>query len=114
VDFGRRANSASGLNLSLTELVKWNKRLDENLLLNEKTKQLMWSSYKYGNKKDEFLYGWGTYANNSVGFTGSGVTGYRKFLDDDLSIIFLSNGFNKPEPVHNEIIDKVASIVLNK
>lgn len=111
VNFGKRANSATGLTLSLNKFIQWNKRLDENLMLHESTKQMMWTPYEYKQKESEFLYGWGTYDNHSIGFTGSGVTGYRKFLKDDMTIIFLSNGFNKPEPAHNKIIDKVANIV---
>jgi len=111
VDFAPRANSGSGLHLSLREFVEWNKRLDKNILLSEETKQMMWKPYVFANENDDFLYGWGTYDNNSIGFTGSGVTGYRKFLDHDLTILFLSNGF-KSDPAHNEIIDTVAKIIL--
>jgi len=114
VDFGQRANSSTGLILSLRDFIEWNKRLDEDILLNDKTKQMMWTSYDYKDIESEFLYGWGTYSKNSIGFTGSGVTGYRKFLDEDMTIIFLSNGFKKSEPVHNEIIDEVGRIALKK
>jgi len=112
VDFGNRANSATGLIISLQEFLNWNERFDSNKLIKPSTKEMMWKPYEYSNDEDSFLHGWGVY-ENSVGFTGSGVTGLRKFLDDDLTIIFLSNGF-KDQPVHNEIIDKVASIILNK
>lgn len=111
---GARGHAANGINLNLSSLIRWNKRLDDNALLQADFKQKMWRSYPFENAADEFLYGWASYHSNgktSVGFTGSGVCGFRKFLADELTIIFLSNGF-KGAPVHNEIIDELARLVL--
>lgn len=113
-DAGKRAYSGNGINVNLMSFINWNRRLDRNELLNKTNRSLMWSRYPYANKKDQFLYGWGTYKTNdlnSVGFSGSGVCAYRKYLDNDFSIIFLSNGF-KGRPVHNEIVDEIGKMVV--
>ena len=109
---GQRGNSSSGLNLTLPAFIKWNKRFDNNQFINDISKTKMWSPYEYTNKESGFLHGWGNY-KNSVGFTGSGVCGYRKFIEEDLTIILLSNGF-KSSPVHNEVIEKIKELVLNE
>lgn len=72
-DHGKIHNSGSGLNLTLQEFVAWNKRLDDNKLLNEATKNQMWKAFEFKNKKDKFLHGWSEYSTNkinSLGFSG--------------------------------------------
>ena len=73
----------------------------------------MWRSFEFGNKKDKFRYGWGDYTSGStesIGFTGGGVSGFRKFTKNNLSILFLSNGY-KYFPVHDLIINHLAGLV---
>ena len=70
-------------------------------------------AFYFNNKKDEFLYGWEQYSSNneiSYGFTGGLVTGYRKFIHQDMTIIVFTNGL-KEKPIHNKIISKIAGIV---
>jgi len=88
------AHSGNGLNLSLRAMIRWDRLLNQNKVLSEKGKARMWSEFSF-ETPDRFAFGWGFYTvneRNSVGFTGGGVAGFRKFLDEDLSIIFLSNG----------------------
>lgn len=119
LDFGKRANSAGGLNLRLSQFIEWNKRFDNNELIQPDTKHKMWTSFEFEtpfyfeHEKDKFLHGWQQYSSNneiSYGFTGGLVTGYRKFIHQNLTIIVLSNGF-KNAPIRNKIINKIAGIV---
>lgn len=119
LNFGRRANSAGGLNLTLNQFIKWDKKFDNNDFIQTITKDKMWTPFKYDtpfyfeNEKDEFLYGWQQYSSNneiSYGFTGGLVTGYRKFVNQNMTIIVLTNGL-KNSPIRNKIINKIAGIV---
>ena len=121
-NFGRRANSAGGLNLTLNQFMTWNKKFDQNKFIQTKTKDKMWTPFHYKkpfyfeSEKDKFLYGWQQYTSNnevSYGFTGGLVTGFRKFTNQDITIILLTNGL-KGAPIRNKIINKIASIVDEK
>lgn len=118
-DFGKRANSAGGINLTLNQFVAWSQRLDNNEFMKPATKRKMWTSFTYEipfyfeSEKDQFLYGWQQYATNqevSYGFTGGMVTGYRTFIHQDITIILLTNGL-KNSPIRNKVINKIASIM---
>ena len=109
---GIRAHSGNGLNITLERLIQWNKDLDDNSLLSAETKSLMWEPFEFKNGKDTFLYGWGQYpagTEESYGFTGGGVSGFRKFTNNDVTIILLTNGF-RYFPVHNTIINHLAGL----
>lgn len=113
IDNGRRGHSGNGLNLTLREFIKWNDRLDQNELLLPKTKKEMWSAFNFENKKDDFLYGWANYIINqqkSYGFSGGNITGFRKFVDDDLTIVFLSNG--SKVAAHDILINDIARMII--
>ena len=115
-DHGKIHNSGSGLNITLKEFIAWNDRLDKNILLNLVTKNSMWSPFQFKNEKDKFLYGWGIFETNkttSFGFSGGNMTSFRKFVDNDLTIIFLSNGY-KNYNVEEQVIDHIAGIVDEK
>ncbi|MFI1770863.1 serine hydrolase [Thalassobellus citreus] len=110
---GKRGHACNGLNISLDELILWNKNLDANVFLKPETKEKMWQPYKFINDKRTFLYGWDSYRTNNIdsyGFTGGMQTGFRKFLNQDLTIIYLSNG-HKYYPIHNTVIEHIAGIV---
>lgn len=112
-DHGKIHNSGSGLNITLKEFINWNERLDKNKLLTQETKNLMWTPFEFKNKKDKFLYGWSEYSTNninSLGFSGGYMTAFRKFIDEGLTIIFLSNGY-KYFHVEEKVIDHIAGIV---
>ncbi|HAS40431.1 MAG TPA: serine hydrolase [Microscillaceae bacterium] len=110
---GPRAHAANGLNISLQTMINWNKKLDQNALLRPATQAKMLSPFLFANKKDRFMHGWGVYRVNqtpSFGFTGGGVSGFRKFPKDKLTIIFFSNGF-RYYPIHNQVINHIAGLV---
>ncbi|OJJ14559.1 hypothetical protein BKI52_42895 [marine bacterium AO1-C] len=110
---GPRAHAANGLNISLPAMLEWNKKLDQGSLLKADTKASMLTPFLFANKRDRFLHGWGVYRVNqqpSFGFTGGGVSGFRKFPKEKLTIIFLSSGY-KYFPVHNQVINHIAGLV---
>lgn len=112
-DHGKIHNSGSGLNISLNEFIAWNERLDKNILLSQATKNSMWSPFEFKNKKDDFLYGWSLYSTNNIksfGFSGGYMTAFRKFPVNDLTIIFLSNGY-KYFNVEEKVINHIAGII---
>ncbi|WP_271764664.1 serine hydrolase domain-containing protein [Aquimarina algiphila] len=110
-----RGHSGNGLNITLEELITWNQNFDNGQFLKAETNALMWNEFNFKNEKDKFLHGWGIYPINgksSIGFTGGGVSGFRKFKEDNITIILLTNGY-KFFPVHNRIINHIAGIVDN-
>lgn len=112
---GKRGHSGNGLNISLHQFIEWNRKLDENLLINNLSKKQMWSAFEFTNSNDDFLYGWGRYWVNgieSTGFTGGNLAGFRKFIDDDTTIIFLSNGYQNP--AYDIIMNDVARMAVDR
>ena len=110
---GKRYHAANGVNITLRELIEWNSRLDKNKLLSDEQKNNMWTPFEFGNKRDAFLHGWHTYSlkgGNAYGFTGGSQTGFRKFVQNDLTIIIFTNGYKYFSP-HNDIINRVAGII---
>ena len=105
--------AANGLNITLEEFIKWHKRLKNNRLLKLETKKKMWQTFNYSKSDKIFAFGWNkTSINNhiSYGFSGSYVTAYRIFPDDDLSIVFFANGLGNYFNIEN-IINHIASLV---
>lgn len=110
---GVRGYSGNGLNITLEEFINWSNNLTNGHYLNEETKSLMWSPFNYINGKDKFLHGWGIYPINekkSYGFSGGGVSGFRIFPEEDITVVVLSNGY-KYYPVQDVIINHVGGIV---
>ncbi len=97
---GNRSLAGNGLNTNLNTLLDWNMKLDSDQLLKPETKRLMMSPFEYENNSFPFGYTWGIYGPEGkqyYGFAGGGVSAFMKFIDKDLTIIILSNGFkNKP------------------
>lgn len=111
---GKRAHAGNGLNISLKAFIEWNRALDENELLDEKTKAKMWTPFPFTNQKDDFLYGWGNFSVatlNSYGFSGGNLAAFRKFVDHNTTIILLSNGYEIP--AYDIIIDDIARIAIS-
>lgn len=93
---GLRAHPANGLAISLPDFLQWSINLDTNKFLKDTTKKLMWKPFDYTNKKDVFAHGWEITKTGNVtsyGFSGGNVSVYSIFPDNDLSIIFMSNGY---------------------
>jgi len=55
---GTYAHSSNGLNISLEEFIKWDNRLNNNKLIRENSKFLMWESFPYSHSDKIFTYGW--------------------------------------------------------
>jgi len=112
---GKRGHSGNGINITLKKFIEWNKRLDSNELLNKKTKSKMWTPFEFKNQKDNFMYGWGTYPLNSIssyGFSGGNLAAFRKFTNNNTTIILLSNGYKIP--AYDIIINDIAKIAISE
>lgn len=107
-----RGLAGNGLNITLDKFVSWNQRLDQNQILSKENKAKMWTSQEFENGK-RFAYGWDDYSFDDVksfGFTGGGVSAFRKFIDHDITVIVLTNGY-KYTPIHNSIVNGVVEII---
>lgn len=94
---GDYSYAMNGLHLSLNDFIAWDKKFSQQQLISQASIDKMWENFPYGDPRDVFTYGWGTYPINghsSYGFSGSGSTIYRIFPEDNVSIIFLANGFS--------------------
>ena len=105
---------AAGLNISIEDFIIWNEKLENGHLLNDKTKSLMWTQFQLNNKESiNFTFGWHIRKPNnriSVGFSGGYNTGFRKFLDDDLTIILLTNGYQTRFNIER-LIENLAGLI---
>ncbi|MBS7230515.1 serine hydrolase [Flavobacterium psychroterrae] len=114
-DFGIDSHSANGLNISLENFIRWNQNLDKNVYLKKETQYAMWKPFPFANNTDRFGYGWEIVPVNKIlsyGFTGGNETAFRKFPNNDLTIIFLSNGHKYSDLyVQSQVINHVAAIV---
>lgn len=112
---GLRAHPANGLAISLPDFLQWSIHLDKNQFLKDETKKLMWKPFDYTNKQDVFAHGWEiTKTGNimSYGFSGGNVSAYSIFPENDLSIIFMSNGYkyNAFPPLY-AIVNHIAGLI---
>jgi len=110
---GKKAYPGNGLAITLPAFIKWSNHLVKNDLLNQKTKNMMWQPFDYGNKKDVFAYGWEINKTNNIpsyGFSGGNVSAYRVFPQSNIAIIMLSNGYNF-FPAQYHIVNHVAAII---
>lgn len=110
---GMRAHSGNGLAITLPAFLKWSSHLSNNDLLRQKTKEMMWQPFEYGNKKNVFAYGWEISKTNNIpsyGFSGGNVSAYRIFPQNNMTIILLSNGYNF-SPMQYQIVNHVAGLI---
>ncbi len=110
---GRYMLSANGLNLTLEDYIQWNAKFEQNQLIGQATKDNMFKLFAYIEADKAFAYGWDSRELNghaSYGFSGSLVTAYRIFPEDNMSIIFLSNGLEHYYDIEN-VINHLASFV---
>lgn len=110
---GSKLHSANGLVVSLDALINWNRRLDENSMLDRQTKLKMWEPFAFSNENNSFLHGWDVYSINDhevYGFSGGACSAFRKFPKNDLTIILLSNGY-RYYSVESTMIDHIAGII---
>ena len=113
-EFPEYLYGAAGLNISLDEFILWNQNLDNNKLLNYETKSYMWTQYTLNNgEPSSFTYGWHIRKPNnrlSVGFSGGFNTGLRKFNEDNLTIILLTNGYKYLYNIER-VIENIAGLI---
>lgn len=110
---GLRGHAGNGLNITLDQFMAWNTLLDTDQLLEEKTKELMWSPFPFSDSNHRFAHGWGIYTTNdmtSYGFTGGNLSAFRKFPGSNMTIILLSNGYELP--AYDIIVDDIARMVV--
>ncbi|MGD1843084.1 MAG: serine hydrolase [Thermonemataceae bacterium] len=103
---GNRSLAGNGLNTNLNTLLDWNMKLDNNQLIELETMRLMMSPFKYEKNDFPFGYTWGIYGPEGkqyYGFAGGGVSAFMKFIDKDLTIIILSNGFKSKPIIANAV-----------
>lgn len=110
---------AAALNMTLNTFIEWNKKLDENELVTEKTKIQLLTPFIYKNARD-FTYGLDLIKFNgekSYGFSGGVSTAFRKFPSKKLTIILLANGqFIPTDKLNgiNEVVNNIANIASKK
>lgn len=110
---GDYMHAANGLNITIEEFLKWDRKLKNNELLKEETKREMWKTFPFSKSNKVFTYAWDKFTLNghdSYGFTGSLITAYRVFPKDNLSIVLLSNGLGKIYDI-DDVVDKIATLV---
>ncbi|CAL2086628.1 serine hydrolase [Tenacibaculum sp. 190524A02b] len=103
---GERSIAGNGLNVNLNALIDWNTRFDNNQLLQNESKLKMLTPFKFKNDNTPFGYSWGIFGPEGkkyYGFAGGGVSALMKFIDNDLTIIILSNGFKNNPIISNAI-----------
>lgn len=110
---GIRAHSANGIAITLPAFLKWSIHLSKNDLLDQKTKEMMWQPFNFGNKKDVFAYGWDiTKVNNttSYNFSGGNVSVYKIYPQNNMAIVMMSNGYSL-FPIQYRTINHIAAML---
>lgn len=110
---GNYLEAANGLNITVEKFIEWDEKLRNNRLISAATKEKMWQLFPYQQSSRKFAYSWDAREVNghpSFGFSGSLVTAYRIFPEDNLSIILFANGLGSFFNIDN-IVNHVASLV---
>lgn len=110
---GIRAHSANGVAITLPAFLKWSLHLSNNNLLNQKTKEMMWQPFDFGNKKDVFAYGWDITKVNDIpsyNFSGGNVSAYKIYPQNNMAIVMMSNGYSL-FPIQYRIINHIAAMM---
>lgn len=113
---GKKAYPGNGLAITLPAFIKWSNHLSKNDILDQKTKEMMWKPFEYGNKRDIFAYGWEINTTNTIpsyGFSGGNVSAYRVFPQNNITIIMISNGYNF-FPVQYQMVNHIAGMIDKK
>lgn len=104
-------NAAGGVYATIDDMINWEYSMTNNLLLKQKSKDLMWSSYELKNgNPTHYGFCWNTQTiQNKRIIYHPGVSGteYMRFVDDGISIIVLTNQAN----YERAISQKVAEII---
>ena len=88
-------NAAGGIYATIDDMINWESAMTNNLLLNQKSKDLMWSTYKLNNGlPTHYGFCWNTQVIQNkriIYHPGVAGTEYLRFVDDKVSIIVLTN-----------------------
>ncbi len=110
---GTRAHSANGIAITLPAFLKWSIHLSKNDFLDQKTKEMMWQPFEFGNKKDVFAYGWDISKVNNINsynFSGGNVSVYKTYPSSNMSIVMMSNGYSL-FPIQYRMINHIAAML---
>ncbi|SDI90284.1 serine hydrolase domain-containing protein [Chryseobacterium jejuense] len=110
---GTRAHSANGIAITLTAFLKWSSHLSKNNLLHQKTKEMMWQPFDFGNKKDVFAYGWDISKVNNItsyNFSGGNVSSYKIYPQNKMAIVMMSNGYSL-FPIQYRVVNHIAAMI---
>ncbi|QNL22979.1 beta-lactamase family protein [Hyphobacterium sp. CCMP332] len=104
-------NAAGGIYATIDDMINWEYAMSNNMLLTQKSKDLMWSSFKLKNGYLTY-YGfcWNTQIindNRIIYHPGVAGTEYLRFVDDGISIIVLTN----QAKYERAISQKIAEII---
>lgn len=105
---------AAALNMTLNSFIEWNRKFDNNELISAKTKAQLLTPFDYEIKRD-FTHGLDLIKHNgdiSYGFSGGVSTAFRKFTNENLTIILLANGMFIPTDKLNGINEVVNNIAI--
>lgn len=93
-----KAEGSAGIYVSLKDMVQWNAAMDGNNVLSARSKSQMWTSVVLNDgTKPDYGFGWMVPVINGHKYMGhsGGVPGfsasYRRFPDDKLAVIVMSN-----------------------
>ncbi|MBO6881040.1 serine hydrolase domain-containing protein [Winogradskyella sp.] len=104
-------NAAGGIYATIDDMIHWEYAMTNNLLLTQKSKDLMWSSHKLNNGyPTHYGFCWNTQmiqGKRIIYHPGVAGTEYLRFVDDSLSIIILTN----QAKYERAISQKVAEII---
>jgi CubicO group peptidase (beta-lactamase class C family) len=113
--------ASAGLNISITDLVKWFQKLQDGQILSRKQLEKIWTPTKLNNGKDgSFGLGWESYilqgGYRMVGHGGAGISSFRHYWNDqnnqNITVILLTNGAYNWKIGPNQINSIIASIII--
>lgn len=113
--------AGAGLNISITDLVKWFQKLQSGQILPMEQLEKIWTPTKLKNGKDgEFGLGWESYilqgGYRMVGHGGAGISSFRHYWNDqnnqNITVILLTNGAYDWKIRPNQINSVIASLII--
>ncbi|MFT5914951.1 MAG: tetratricopeptide (TPR) repeat protein [Flammeovirgaceae bacterium] len=107
------AHAAGALNLTLNQFINWSQKFNNDEFINDNTKAKMWTQFPYLNDNTGRGYGWEINEINnqkSYGHDGGGISHLQIIPTQDLTVIFLTNGYRNKYISYN-ISSTLAGIV---
>jgi CubicO group peptidase (beta-lactamase class C family) len=109
--------AAGGLYSTVEDLYRWDQALNTEQLLPQELIDLIFTPHSPTDLDTSYGYGWemGTLNNHRVDFHGGNIEGFateiRRYLDDRVTIIVLSN---QQDLLVNKITDSIAAVVFKE